>query len=115
MAVSELDAPLVDGGIANVEFFNGRILAAEDLRRLQAADREHRRILGLGLGSGVIGGLRVTRGEDPALLRVTAGAAINALGETIVLPSDIDRAGRGPRRGTVRGMRPIGLRARRQP
>ena len=45
---TSLDAVDTSGGIAVPNFFNGRILSAEDLRLVLAADRRHRCLLGPG-------------------------------------------------------------------
>lgn len=75
-------------GITVPNFFNGRILSAEDLRMLLDGDRAHRRLLGRAIGHGVAEGLRVTRSASRSLT-VGAGLAINGHGETIDLPSEV--------------------------
>jgi len=50
--------PVLDGGIENTNFFNGRLLTAEDLKAEQKAGRLHRRKLGCALGEGVAWGSR---------------------------------------------------------
>lgn len=77
------------GGISVPNFFNGRILSAEDLRLLLAGDRAHRRLLGRALGAGVAEGLRVSTAGG-SLLTVSGGLAVNSYGETIDLPTDIE-------------------------
>ena len=89
---TSLDTVDTSGGIAVPNFFNGRILSAEDLRLVLTADRRHRSLLGRALGPGVAAGLRVTKptAGGPGLVRVSAGVAVNRKGETIDLPTGID-------------------------
>lgn len=91
--VLQLQQPLKDGGIRNVNFFNGRLLTSKDLTREQQARREADRRLGLSIGDGVAFGLDVVRDakhDAPAspVLRVAAGLAINRLGQTLRLVDD---------------------------
>lgn len=88
-----LDAVDIVGGVALPNFFNGRILSAEDLRLVLTADRRHRSLLGRALGPGVATGLRVTRSTSSGsagVVRVSEGVAVNSRGETIDLPADLD-------------------------
>lgn len=88
-----LDAVDTSGGIAVPNFFNGRILSAEDLRLVLTADRRHRSLIGRALGPGIAAGLHVTKatsGDSPGVVMVTAGVAVNRKGETIDLPTDRD-------------------------
>lgn len=90
----ELLEPFLRDGILNTNFFNGRLLSAEDLRTEQAAARERAAQLGRAVGAGVVAGLRVERVDvagpagDPvrAVVRVSAGLGINRAGQTISLP-----------------------------
>jgi hypothetical protein len=85
---------ILDGGIASVHFFNGRLLTAEDLTQEQAANRAWRLRLGQALGDGVARGLGVVRGPGDARLTpvvtVTPGLAVNRLGETVALDTPVD-------------------------
>ncbi|MEL7470073.1 MAG: carboxypeptidase-like regulatory domain-containing protein [Pseudomonadota bacterium] len=88
-----LREPSVDGGTRFVNFFEGRILTGRDLRDEQAADRRQRTDLGRGIGAGIVHGLEVsdaTSADTPLdpVVRVSAGLAINAEGQTLALPSD---------------------------
>ena len=91
-----LQQPLKAGGIRSVNFFNGRLLTGKDLSREQAARREGDARLGLAIGDGVAFGLEAAR--DPAgsaaepVLRVTAGCALNRLGQTLRLTADMSVA-----------------------
>lgn len=84
-------------GIKNTNFFNGRILTAEDLKTDQDANRRQHEQLGRALGTGVVSGLEVSLDdpgspEKPPLLKVTAGLALNPRGQAIALPVDITLA-----------------------
>jgi hypothetical protein len=83
--------------IRNIHFFNGRLLSAEDLRDEQAAQRRHRRQLGLALGEGVVSGLEVNIGSTDSygLIRtvsVKSGLALNRKGQCLTLAKDISLA-----------------------
>jgi hypothetical protein len=86
MSVTYLDA-FLEGGIANPNFFNGRVLTAQDLRDAQRADRERVQRLGQVLEPGVAAGLMV--GASGASLTVTAGLALSRTGATLLLPRDV--------------------------
>lgn len=83
-----VDTPITDG-VFLVNFFNGRLLAAEDLARERQANEALRERLGLGIGDGVVRGLRVRlpTGVDPAqpVVEVSAGVAINRRGAALAL------------------------------
>jgi len=87
----ELLEPLLDGGIRNTNFFNGRLLSAEDLRTEQAAGRRQRAQLGRAIGAGVVTGLGVEAGTPisgtATVVNVSAGLAINEQGQTLELPT----------------------------
>lgn len=78
---TELRTPILEQGIANTHFFNGRLLTAEALRAEQEANRQQRQRLGQAIGGGVVYGLQVqgtsttsqTEGATSAVVRVTAG------------------------------------------
>lgn len=100
MAISELDQPLADQGIAAINFFDGRLLTAKDLTREQQARRAADSLLGRAVGAGVIGGLEVTEDSTSTALSpvvaVAAGLAINRAGQALNLEA----------RTTVRLVRP---------
>lgn len=93
----QLDETILDGGIRNTHFFNGRWLTAEDLRTDQEANREQHRQLGRAIGEGVVHGLEValadagTGGRVPRVT-VSAGLALNRRGEALALVRDVDLA-----------------------
>jgi hypothetical protein len=87
-----VQVPITDG-VRTVNFFNGRLLAAEDLQREQAAARQLRQRLGRALGDGVIDGLEVrvataSTATEP-LVTVTAGTALNRQGTALRLADDV--------------------------
>jgi hypothetical protein len=96
MANVQLNTPVLTGGIPNTNFFNGRVLAAEDLTALQTANTQQRRQLGRAIGEGVACGLEVTLGTstDPGVtvLHVTAGLALDRKGDSVALSGDVDVA-----------------------
>lgn len=87
--------PILDNGLRTTHFFNGRLLAAEDLHTQQVAEREHHRQLGRAFGGGVVRGLEVrmavTNGSATGV-RVSAGLAISAGGQPLELPIPVDLA-----------------------
>jgi len=95
MAETRLNTPIVDddGGIRYVNFFNGRLLSAEDLEHERDAARRHQQQLGRGVGTGIIDGLHVTTDSAGGkVLRVTKGFAVNRQGQLLALPQDVDIA-----------------------
>ena len=92
-----LAQPVYDPAVRLVNFFNGRMLSAEDLSAEQTANREERRRLGQVLGAGIAYGLEVkpTDGVDPkaaAAVTVSAGLALNRQGQTLSLAQRVDLA-----------------------
>ena len=95
----ELLQPFLEGGIRNTNFFNGRLLSAEDLRREQQANREREAQLARAIGTGIVHGLEVERapqsgggGLTNAVVRVSAGLALNGNGQSLSLPLDTEVA-----------------------
>lgn len=91
--VLQLQQPVTEGGIRNVNFFNGRLLTSKDMTREQAARREADARLGLAVGDGVAFGLEAERDlqlDRPSapVLRVKAGLAVNRHGQTLRLTAD---------------------------
>ncbi|MCA9492867.1 MAG: hypothetical protein KC621_23205 [Myxococcales bacterium] len=89
--MKKLDEAVLVDPIRSVNFFNGRLLTAEDLREEREAARAHRRALGRGVGAGVVEGLWVTSvsgGSGPAV-RVEAGRAIDGDGTDLTLPQPV--------------------------
>jgi hypothetical protein len=94
----ELLEPFLQGGIRNTNFFNGRLLSAEDLRTEQAASRQQRAQLGRAVGAGVVSGLDVEAGAPDektsatTVLNVSAGLALNERGQALELPQEMQVA-----------------------
>jgi hypothetical protein len=89
---TDLLTPILDGGIRNTHFFNGRLLTAQDLQEMQEANRLQHRQLGQAIGAGVVWGLEVSlvddgSGGDPPVVSVTAGLAVNRFGHALTLPA----------------------------
>jgi hypothetical protein len=95
MSAIELLEPFLEQGIRNTNFFNGRLLSAEDLRAEQEANRQQHQQLGRALGEGVAYGLEVRKacdtsppsGTTAALVKVSAGLAVNRRGQALYLPT----------------------------
>jgi hypothetical protein len=95
MSKIELLEPFLEEGIHNTNFFNGRLLSAEDMQREQAANRLQRQQLGQAIGDGVAHGLEVRKNRadtSGVIVSVSAGMAINRLGQALSLPADTDVA-----------------------
>ncbi len=95
MSIKNLLDPIIEQGIRNTNFFEGRLLSGEDLRNQYHANKLHDRYLGQAIGQGIMHGLEVELddahdGSDgkPPVLSVKKGMAINASGEAIGLPDD---------------------------
>lgn len=87
-----LQQSILDGGIASVNFFNGRLLTAEDLQREQAARRSAYRRLAQAIGDGVAWGLEVQAATDQAelpVVNIAPGMAINRKGQTLQLAQQV--------------------------
>lgn len=95
--------------IRSVNFFNGRLLTGEDLRREQLAEQARLARLGEATGAGVVRGLEVERvfGSPPEqpVVTVKAGAAVARSGLVLELPveTDVSLARTGPRPGSEPG------------
>jgi hypothetical protein len=92
MTPVELEKAILEQGLRSVNFFNGRLLTAHDLRREQEVRRTGDWRLGRALGDGVAFGLEV--GEHPdstvqePLVTVTEGLAVNREGQTLRLTAE---------------------------
>ena len=117
----ELLEPFLRNGLLNTNFFNGRLLSAEDLRTEQEAARSRSSQLGRAAGAGVVAGLRVARvsvagpAGDPkrAVVSVSAGLGINRVGQVLSLPvaAEVallrgDEAAEGPDAGLFAACQP---------
>jgi hypothetical protein len=92
MARQLLEA-ILDNGVPNPNYFDGRLLTATALREDQDAHRSRQRHLGRAVGAGIVEGLWVTidfAGSATAAprLAVGSGLAINSSGHSLELPGD---------------------------
>ncbi|HLM56361.1 MAG TPA: carboxypeptidase-like regulatory domain-containing protein [Pyrinomonadaceae bacterium] len=96
MSYTELLEPILRGGIRSVNFFNGRLLSAEDLKQEQDANREGRARLGQAVGHGVAYGLEVALSAantaQTPVVTVGAGLAVNREGRALKLTAAADIA-----------------------
>jgi hypothetical protein len=99
---------ILDQGIRNANFFNGRVLTADALQADQSANRQQHEQLGQALGTGIVTGLEVSlvdsgSPETPPVLAVSRGLALNRRGQPVVLPLDVTALtlSRQPLAGTV--------------
>ncbi|MBU8896479.1 hypothetical protein DRW03_24390 [Corallococcus sp. H22C18031201] len=89
-----LDTPFLKDGIRSTNFFNGRLLSAEDLSREQAARDAAQERLGRALGEGVAYGLEVGLSLDNSpstpLVTVQPGLALSRDGEALELLQPVE-------------------------
>jgi hypothetical protein len=96
MSTQALDLPVVAGGaLRSANFFNGRLLTGDDLRREQDAHQARLRRLGRAIGDGVAYGLEVTETTGTStnsrpVVTVAAGLALCRSGQTVELSAAID-------------------------
>src|SRR5690242_6690299 len=93
----QLQQPLLSGGLRSVNFFNGRLLSAEDLSQDQSANRQAHQYLGQAIGAGVASGLEVREKTGVStrtapVVTVAAGLAVNRLGQALPLAEATDIA-----------------------
>jgi hypothetical protein len=93
MSFKALLEPVIENGIKNTNYFEGRLLSSKDLTEQEAANKHHRQQLGQILGHGVVEGLEVSIenagvGAADPLVRINKGMAITLEGEIIELPID---------------------------
>jgi hypothetical protein len=75
-------------GLQTPHYFNGRLLAAEDLQADQAAKLARQAWLGQACGYGVVDGLLVSHATATSV-RVSAGLGLNRQGQVLRLPDPI--------------------------
>jgi hypothetical protein len=98
MGVAQLLEPVLTGGIRDTNFFNGRIVTADDMRTMQVATRLQNAQLGRAIGEGVAFGLEARLSSTPSsvsgqpILRIGSGLAFNRRGEAVELPTDVELA-----------------------
>src|SRR5688572_1058818 len=91
MTALQLLQPILDEELQRNNFFNGRLLSAEDLRAEQNTNHAERALLGRAIGDGVAWGLRVSSlSLDPARVKVTRGVALDRAGDLLRLSEDAE-------------------------
>jgi hypothetical protein len=95
MSAVNLLTPILNGGIQNVNFVNGRVLAAEDMTTERTASLQRQRLMGNCIGDGVASGFAVTLSSSSVaygqqVVHVTAGVAVNRNGDVLQLAADTD-------------------------
>ena len=91
MTAVELLEPILGGGVERNNFFNGRLLSAEDLRAEQDANRAQRGFLARAMGDGVAWGLSVSHvSVKPPRVIVSRGVALNRRGDILRLAADVE-------------------------
>lgn len=94
MNPTELQTPILSGGIRSINFFNGRLLTARDLSREQEGNEEEHRRLGQAIGAGVARGLEVSPSITSTLaapvLTIEPGLAINRRGQILSVEERTD-------------------------
>ncbi len=89
MSSRQLLEPITDSGIENVNFFNGRLLTADDLSAVLDSGRGHDRQLAKGIGEGVVHGLEVELitplAATQPVVRVSGGLALCRSGNPVAL------------------------------
>ena len=98
MSTQALDLPVVAGGaLRSANFFNGRLLTGDDLRREQETQQARLRRLGRAVGDGVAYGLEVTETTGTStnsrpVVTVAAGLALCRSGQPVELSAPVDLA-----------------------
>lgn len=95
MSAVNLLSPILNGGIQNVNFVNGRVLTAEDMTAERTATLQRQRLLGNCVGDGVGYGLEVSLSASSVAygtqaVHITAGVAANRNGDVLQLATDTD-------------------------
>jgi hypothetical protein len=97
MTAVNLLTPILNGGIQNINFVNGRVLAAEDMTTERTAALQRQRLMGNCVGDGVASGFEVTLSASSVaygqqVVHISAGVAVNRNGDVLQLPTDTDVA-----------------------
>jgi hypothetical protein len=98
--------PVLSTRTKSVNFFNGRLLAGEDLTNEQISNRVAHGLLGKAIGDGVVCGLEVTVSTQSntvqsPVLAVTPGLAINKNGGALSLETNTEVALVRPANGSI--------------
>jgi hypothetical protein len=94
MTARSLFDPVIDLGIFDANFFEGRLLTAEALRDAQQAQTARQKLLATAFGAGVVRGLRVTLQRDAnapvqQTIKIENGLAIDGEGNLLWLKQDL--------------------------
>src|SRR5437660_11304391 len=89
MIVEQLQRLVTSGSVHAPSYFNGRLLAAGDLRQEREAGRELLSRVARAVGAGVAYGFEVTALGDRTVVRVRAGLALGPYGDPLQLDDDI--------------------------
>ncbi len=100
-----LDETVLVDPVTHVNFFNGRLLTAEDLRTERKALARRDRQLTRGVGTGVVEGLWVeSLGASTPHVRISPGLALTPRGDVLELPATLELTlGRRDETTVVRG------------
>ncbi len=94
MSTTQLLTPFLDSAVRWTNFFNGRLLAGEDLAGDQDAVQEILRRFGQATGDGIAFGLEVSQAAGDSVasptVTVTAGVAVNRQGTALALRAPVD-------------------------
>lgn len=95
MSSVSLLTPVLNGGIQNVNFVNGRVLTAADMTAERIANLQRQGLLGSSLGAGIASGFEVTPSSSSVpggqqVVHIAAGVAINLNGDVLQLANDTD-------------------------
>lgn len=95
MSTRSLTEAILDGAIRSTNFFNGRLLSAEDLSAEQNANHTAQQRLGQAIGHGVVYGLQVGEAAGVSTLAspvvtIEPGLALNRRGQTLNLSNSVD-------------------------
>jgi len=97
---AELLRPILNDRTRSVNFFNGRLLSAEDLTSEQASQRDHDALLGNAIGPGIVNGFEVEQdfasSPQAATVLVRQGLALNTRGDLLLLSEDVRLSLRPP-------------------
>jgi len=97
MGIRHLTEPIFDDGLRAINFFNGRLLSAEDMSTQALAHEQIDRRLAMALGDGVAYGLEVSEKAGVStrtnpVITIRPGLALNREGQTLKLAGAVDLA-----------------------
>ncbi len=89
MSNNQLLGSSFQDGLLAPYYFNGRLLAAEDLKQDQDAMLARLGVLGNAVGYGIINGLLASGAKNTTTIQVSAGDGLNPAGQIIRLPDPV--------------------------